>query len=177
VLWSAVSKLSNRTFLTVHCTSRGLWDRAFLTAYIMRTYFYRRPGGNSAHKMLVHTSQEARYRDSQIILTGRKSPTDSPCICTSSKVNRLTGLVNPTRTYPLEKGFSRTCVQTVQLLDTTQEAKYVERWPSSTSAWAGWSRFDIPVDRYAGVHSLLICTSSPLGFPTCHRASQEENTY
>ncbi len=39
-----------------------------------------------------------------------------------------------------------------------QEAKYVERWPSTTSAWAGWSRYDIPVDRYGGVHSLLICT-------------------
>jgi hypothetical protein len=58
-----------------------------------------------------------------------------------------------------------------------QEAKYVERWPSTTSAWAGWSRFDIPVDRYGRVHSLLICTSSPLGFPTCHQASQQENTY
>ncbi len=43
-----------------------------------------------------------------------------------------------------------------------QEAKYVERWPNTTSALAGWSRFDIPVDRYGGVHSLLICTSSPL---------------
>jgi hypothetical protein len=40
-----------------------------------------------------------------------------------------------------------------------QEAKYVERWPNTASAWAGWSRFDIPVDRYDGVHSLLICTS------------------
>ncbi len=27
------------------------------------------------------------------------------------------------------------------------------------------------------VHSLLICTSSPLGFPTCHQASQQDNTY
>jgi hypothetical protein len=60
---------------------------------------------------------------------------------------------------------------------STQEAKHVERWPNTTSAWAGWSRFDIPVDRYGGVHSLLICTSSPLGFPTCHQASQQENTY
>jgi hypothetical protein len=59
----------------------------------------------------------------------------------------------------------------------TQEAKYVERWPNTTSAWAGWSRFDIPVDRYGGVHSLLICTSSPLGSPTCHWASLPENTY
>ncbi len=33
-----------------------------------------------------------------------------------------------------------------------QEAKHVESWPNTTSAWAGWSRFDIPVDRYAGVH-------------------------
>ncbi len=56
----------------------------------------------------------------------------------------------------------------------TQEAKYVERWPNTTSAW---SRFDIPVDRYGGVHSLLICTSSPLGFATCHRASQQKNMY
>jgi hypothetical protein len=44
----------------------------------------------------------------------------------------------------------------------SQEAKYVERWPNTTSAWDGWSRVDIPVDRYGGVHSLLICTSSPL---------------
>jgi hypothetical protein len=29
-----------------------------------------------------------------------------------------------------------------------QEAEYVERWPNTASAWAGWSRFDIPVDRY-----------------------------
>jgi hypothetical protein len=58
-----------------------------------------------------------------------------------------------------------------------QEAIYVERWPNTTSAWAGWSRFDIPVVRYDGVHSLLICTSSTLGFPTCHWASQQENTY
>ncbi len=50
----------------------------------------------------------------------------------------------------------------------TQEVKYVERWPSTTSAWVSWSRFDIPVDRYAGVHSLLQCTSWTLGFPTCH---------
>jgi hypothetical protein len=39
-----------------------------------------------------------------------------------------------------------------------QEAKYVESWPNTTSARAGWSRFDIPVDRYDGVHSLLHCT-------------------
>jgi hypothetical protein len=37
--------------------------------------------------------------------------------------------------------------------------KYVESWPNTTSAWVGWSRFDIPVDRYGGVHSQLICTS------------------
>jgi hypothetical protein len=58
-----------------------------------------------------------------------------------------------------------------------QEAKYVERWPNTTSAWAGWSRFDIPVDRYGGVHSLLIWTRGTLGSPTWHRASQQENTY
>jgi hypothetical protein len=58
-----------------------------------------------------------------------------------------------------------------------QEAKYVERWPNTTSAWAGWSRFDIPVDRYAGVHPLLRWPSSPLGSPTCHQASQQEITY
>jgi hypothetical protein len=42
----------------------------------------------------------------------------------------------------------------------TQEAKYVESWPSTTSAWAGWSRFDIPMDRYGVVYSLLICSIS-----------------
>jgi hypothetical protein len=50
----------------------------------------------------------------------------------------------------------------------TQEAKYVESWASTTSAWAGWSRFDILVDRYGGVHSLLICTIRILESPTCH---------
>jgi hypothetical protein len=39
-----------------------------------------------------------------------------------------------------------------------QEAEYVESWPNTTSAWAGWSRFDIQMERYGGVHSLLICT-------------------
>jgi hypothetical protein len=56
----------------------------------------------------------------------------------------------------------------------TQEAKYIVSWPSTTSAWAGWSRFDIPVDRSDGVHSLLHCTSISLGSPTCHTASQQE---
>jgi hypothetical protein len=28
----------------------------------------------------------------------------------------------------------------------TQEAKYIESWPNTTSAWVGWRRFDIPVD-------------------------------
>jgi hypothetical protein len=62
-------------------------------------------------------------------------------------------------------------------LDRSQEAKYVESWPNTSSAWAGWSIFDIPVDRYGGVHSWPICTSSTLGFPTCHQASQQDNTY
>ncbi len=56
-----------------------------------------------------------------------------------------------------------------------QEAKYVESWPSTTAAWAGWSRFDIPVDKYGGVHFLLICTSSTLGspIPATRQASKE----
>ncbi len=49
----------------------------------------------------------------------------------------------------------------------TEEAKYVDSWPNTTSAWAGWSRFNIPVDRYGGVHSQLICTSITLRFSTC----------
>jgi hypothetical protein len=59
----------------------------------------------------------------------------------------------------------------------TQEAKYVERWPNTVSAWAVWSRFDIPVDRYGRLRSQLICTSITLGSSTCHQASQQENTY
>jgi hypothetical protein len=56
----------------------------------------------------------------------------------------------------------------IKSLDTvlTQKAKYVGSWPNTTSAWAGWSRFDIPGDRYGGVHSLLGCTGVsylPLG--------------
>jgi hypothetical protein len=58
-----------------------------------------------------------------------------------------------------------------------QEANYVESWPNTTSAWAGWSRFDIPVDRYGGVHSLLICTSRTLGSTTCHQTIQQDKTY
>jgi hypothetical protein len=51
-----------------------------------------------------------------------------------------------------------------------QEAKYeyVESWPNTTSVWDGWSRFDTPVDRYGGVHSLLQYTGVsylPLGQP------------
>jgi hypothetical protein len=34
----------------------------------------------------------------------------------------------------------------------TQEAKYIECWPNTTSAWACWRRFDIPKERYGGVH-------------------------
>jgi hypothetical protein len=70
------------------------------------------------------------------------------------------------------------CASSLVLLSGgPQEAKYVEGRPNTTSAWAGWSRFDNPVNRYGGVHSLLICTSSQLGFLTCHRASQQDNTY
>ncbi len=54
-------------------------------------------------------------------------------------------------------------------LRTVYQAKYVEGQPNTTFAWAGWSRFDIPVDRYGGVHSQLICTSITLGSPTCHQ--------
>jgi hypothetical protein len=64
----------------------------------------------------------------------------------------------------------------IAVVAPTQEAKYLESWPSTTSAWAGWSRFDISMDRYSGVHSLLICTSSTLESPTCHQASQQDNT-
>jgi hypothetical protein len=65
----------------------------------------------------------------------------------------------------------------LQMEERTQEAKYIERWPNTTSALAGWSRFDIPLDRYGGVHSQLICTSITLGSSTCHQASQQGNTY
>jgi hypothetical protein len=47
-----------------------------------------------------------------------------------------------------------------------QEAKNLESWHNTTSAWAGWSRFDTPLDSYGGVHSLLQCTGLfylPLG--------------
>jgi hypothetical protein len=50
----------------------------------------------------------------------------------------------------------------------TQEAKYIEGWPNMPSDWAGWSRFDISVNRYGGVHSLLQWPSRTLGSPTCH---------
>jgi hypothetical protein len=41
-----------------------------------------------------------------------------------------------------------------------QKAKYIESWPNTTSAWAGRRGFDIPVDRYGGVHFLLQCTEA-----------------
>ncbi len=63
------------------------------------------------------------------------------------------------------------------LTGSSQEAKYVEHWPNTASARAGWSRFDISVDRYGRVRSQLICTSRTLGSPTCHWASQQGNTY
>jgi hypothetical protein len=52
-------------------------------------------------------------------------------------------------------------------------AKYVEGWPSTTSAWLAGA----DLDRYGGVRSLLIYTSTTLGSPTCHQASQQENMY
>jgi hypothetical protein len=42
----------------------------------------------------------------------------------------------------------------VWLAYVSQEAKDVESWPNTTSAWAGWSRFDIPVDRYDGAKTI-----------------------
>jgi hypothetical protein len=44
-----------------------------------------------------------------------------------------------------------------------QEAEYIECWPNTTSAWASWKGFDIPVAKHGGVHSLLRCTSKTLG--------------
>jgi hypothetical protein len=32
---------------------------------------------------------------------------------------------------------------------------YVEYWPNTTSAWASWRRFDIPVDGFGGDNTLL----------------------
>jgi hypothetical protein len=58
-------------------------------------------------------------------------------------------------------------------ISKTQEAKYIERWPNTTSACAGWRRFDIPVDMYGGVHSLLQCSSSTLGSPTSKQANRK----
>jgi hypothetical protein len=56
----------------------------------------------------------------------------------------------------------------------TQEAKYVESWPNTTSAWGGWSRFYIPVDSYGGVHSLLLCTAVHWGLlPATRLASRK----
>ncbi len=57
---------------------------------------------------------------------------------------------------------------------TAQEAKYIEGWPNTTFAWAGWSRFDIPVDKYGGVHSQLICISITLGLLHATRLASRE---
>jgi hypothetical protein len=92
--------------------------------------------------------------------------------------NRLTVDKIPSRNRFVSTNFSHSILflTSVRIVGQGQEAKYVECWPNTTSAWAGWSRFDIPVDRYGGVHSQLICTSSPLEFPTCHQASQQGST-
>jgi hypothetical protein len=84
---------------------------------------------------------------------------------------------NVTHNLCLRQLWTVQCTGTVHSTVYTQEARYVERWPNTTSAWVSWSRFDIPVDRYAGVHSLLQCTSWTLGFPTCPQASQQDYTY
>jgi hypothetical protein len=40
----------------------------------------------------------------------------------------------------------------------TQEAKYVESWPNTTSAWDGWSRFDI---QWIGMVEYIPCCTAP----------------
>jgi hypothetical protein len=87
------------------------------------------------------------------------------------------GLFSKPACFPGRGGRETRSRGTGRQSSVSQEAKYVERWPNTTCAWAGWSRFDIPVDRYGGVHSQLICTSIKLVSPTCHQASQQENTY
>jgi hypothetical protein len=37
---------------------------------------------------------------------------------------------------------------------TTQEAKYVEGWPSTTSAWAGWSNL---IFQWTGILEYILC--------------------
>jgi hypothetical protein len=49
----------------------------------------------------------------------------------------------------------------------------VELWPNTISAWAGWRRFDISVDRYDGVHPLLQCTSSTV-VSSCQRLASRK---
>jgi hypothetical protein len=55
-----------------------------------------------------------------------------------------------------------------------QEAKSVERWPNTTSAWAGWSRFDIPVVHYLPESRpwlmSVICLSTTFSFPSLFSA-------
>jgi hypothetical protein len=60
----------------------------------------------------------------------------------------------------------------------TKETKYLESWPNTTFAWAGWRRFDIPVDRYGGVHYQLICIGVsylPLTRPASRKLLIEQN--
>jgi hypothetical protein len=68
------------------------------------------------------------------------------------------------------------CYQATEYMsakEKAQEAQYVESWPNTTSAWAGWRGFDTPVDRYDdGEHSLLQYTGVSF---LLH--SQQENTY
>jgi hypothetical protein len=56
--------------------------------------------------------------------------------------------------YETRYANSAVCLATT----VTQEFIHIlECWPNTTAAWAGWRRFDIPLDRYDGVHSLLRC--------------------
>jgi hypothetical protein len=59
------------------------------------------------------------------------------------------------------RAFRRLAGVTLWVSVPSQEAKYVERWPSTTSAWAGWGGFDVPVDRYAGLLEYIPCYCGP----------------
>ncbi len=58
------------------------------------------------------------------------------------------------------------CPQSEESTVVPQDAK---SWPNMTSAWAGWRRFDIPVDRSNRLHTFLASLHQQYtGSPTSH---------
>jgi hypothetical protein len=79
---------------------------------------------------------------------GQRTPPSSPTAEAIFTNSSRTKFVNSTDAVMYINVYGRVRGVGEQEGCAPQEAKYVERWPNTTSAWDGWSRFDILVDRY-----------------------------